>query len=228
MKKMPMLSIFLTAVLAMLFAAGAANADPCLVVYPDSPCVYHYDIDEYYTVGPGDPLYDPMYDRGGLVLIDINDDSIDLSIYQAPNLVGFTPSTDGNEGYFFLEKDFTLIVDGFSNSPTTFVNILVIFDDVEPDGCMPAMTVEGMPVTDGVYYAGDLVVSTPTGEGNNYSDTIELMVSWSGCYGIHIWAFSDENYNGVMDGGECFTAFSHDITIPTESASWGAIKSTFE
>ena len=220
-------TVFIAAIF-VCFAAGAANADPCLVVYPDSPCVYHYDINEYYTVGPGDPLYDPMYDRGGQVLIDINDDSIDLSIYQAPNLVGFTPSTDENEGYFFLEKDFTLIIDGFSNTPTTYVNILVIFDDVVPEGCMPAITVDGMPVIDGVYYAGDLVVSTPTGEGNNYSDTIELMVTWSGCYGIHIWAFSDENYNGERDGEECFTAYSHDTVVGVEESTWGAIKSIYK
>ena len=228
MNRLQRLSVFIAAIL-VCFTAGAANADPCLVVYPDSPCMYHYDINEYYTVGPGHPLYDPMYDRGGQVLIDINDDEIDMSIYQAPNLVGFEPSTDGNEGYFFLEKDFTLIIDGFSNAPTTFVNILVMFDDIVPTGCTPSITVEGAPLTGGVHYAGDLVVSTPTGEGNNYSDTIEIMVSWSWCYGIHFWAFSDENYNGELDqSAECFTAYSHDTTIGVEESTWGAIKSIYK
>ena len=165
MSRLQRLSVFIAAIL-VCFASGVVNADPCLVVYPDSPCVYHYDINEYYTVGPGDPLYDPMYDRGGQVLIDINWDTIGYSVYQAPNLVGFTPSTDENEGYFFLEKDFTLIIDGFSNVPTTYVNILLMFDDVVPEGCMPAITVDGMPVTDGVYYVGDLEVSTPTPSGD--------------------------------------------------------------
>jgi hypothetical protein len=29
------------------------------------------------------------------------------------------------------------------------------------------------------------------------------------------------------DGGECFTAFSHDVTVPVESATWGRIRSMF-
>ena len=70
-------------------------------------------------------------------------------------------------------------------------------------------------------------VSTPLPDGD-YSDTIELMVSWSGCYGIHIWAFSDENYNGVRDGGECFTAYSHDTVVGVEESTWGAIKSIYK
>ncbi len=68
----------------VLAAGGALKADPCLVVYSDGPCVYHYDPSEYYTVGPGDPLYDPMYDRGGQVLLEVGTNMIDLSIYQAP------------------------------------------------------------------------------------------------------------------------------------------------
>ena len=228
MNKLRWLAVFITAFIIMGYA-GPASSDPCLVVYPDSPCVYHYDTDLYYTVGPGDPLYDPIYDRGGQVLIRMYDDPIDLSIYQAPNLVGFAPSTDGNEGFFFLEKDFMLIVDGFSQTPTTYVNILLIFDGVVPEGCAPTITVDGTPVTGGVYVVGDLVVSTPTAYGNNYSDTIELMVSWNGCYGLNIWAFADENYNGELDqSDECFSAYSHDTTIGVEETTWGAIKSIYK
>jgi hypothetical protein len=227
MGKLSRLIVFIAASFVVLGIAGAANADPCLVIYPDVPCVYHYDINEYYTVGPGHPLYDPMYDRGGEVLIDINWDTIGYSVYQAPNLVGFTPSTDEKEGYFFLDKDFTLIIDGFSNVPTTYVNILLKFDNVVPEGCVPTITIDGNPVTGDTYLVGDLVVSTPTPTGE-YSDTIELMVSWSGCYGLHFWAFSDENYNGILDGEECFTAYSHDTTIGVEETTWGAIKSIYK
>jgi hypothetical protein len=211
-----------------LFLAGAVHADPCLVVYPDVACIYRYDPSEYYTVGPGDSLYDPIYDRGGEVLLETGTNEIDMSIYQAPGLEGFEVSCDGNDGYQFTGTDFTLIVDGFSNEPTVFVNILVVFDRVDPAGCLPQIEINGMPLAGLIYEAGDLAVTTPTPDGNNYSDVIMLDVSWRGCYGVHIWAFSDENYNGEMDGGECFTAFSHDITIPTENSSWGAIKSTFE
>ncbi|MDD3643771.1 MAG: hypothetical protein PHQ19_09955, partial [Candidatus Krumholzibacteria bacterium] len=64
-------------------------ADPCLVVYPSGPCVYCFDPTEYYTVGPGDPLYDPAFDRGGLVLLETGTGEIDWSIYQAPDIVRF-------------------------------------------------------------------------------------------------------------------------------------------
>lgn len=210
--------------LILPFSPIAASPDPCLVVYPDVTCVYHYDVTEYYTVGPGHPLYDPMYDRGGEVLLEIGTDEIDLSIYQAPCLAGFEPSVEGNEGYFFTGTEFGLIIDGFSNRPTTYVNILVVFDQFAPPSCAPEITVNGEPLAGYVYEAGDLEITTPTPEGNNYSDTMTLEIGWRGCYGIHIWAFADENHNGVRDGGECFTAFSHDAMVPIESKTWGEIK----
>jgi hypothetical protein len=217
----------LWAIAVLALTTGAALADPCLVVYPDVACRYHYDPSEYYTVGPGHPCYDPVYDRGGEVLLEIGTCEVDLSIYQAPGLAGFEVSYDGNEGYFFTGTEFNLILDGFSNEPTVYENILIMFDRVVPVGCMPEILINGMPVTGFSYPAGDLAVSTPTPDGNNYSDVMMFAMSWRGCYGVHIWAFSDENYNGIKDGGECFTAYSHDTTIPVESSSWGAIKSTY-
>lgn len=211
-----------------LSLASAAIADPCLVVYPDGPCVYHYDMTEYYTVGPGDPYYDAEYDRGGEVLLEVGSNEIDHSIYQAPGLMGFEVSTDGDDGYVFVHTDFELILDGFSNTPTTYVNIIVVFDKFVPSACVPDIMVNGMPITGFTFSAGDLVVTTPTPDGNNYSDTMTILVSWHGCYGLHVWAYSDENYSGTHDGGECFTAFSHDSTIPTENSTWGSIKSLYE
>lgn len=214
--------------LFVLSLASAAIADPCLVVYPSGPCMYHYDVTEYYTVGPGNPYYDAEYDRGGEVLLEVGSNEIDHSIYQAPSLMGFVASTDGNDGYVFLDTDFDLIIDGFSNTPTTYVNIILVFDKFVPDGCVPNIMVNGMPITGSTFSAGDLVVTTPTADGNNYSDTMTLLVSWHGCYGLHTWAYSDANYSGTHDGGECFTAFSHDSTIPTENSTWGSIKSLYE
>jgi hypothetical protein len=204
-----------------------AVAEPCLVVYPTGPSEYHYDVNEYYTVGYGHPLYDPMYDRGGEVLIDINTNGIPYDIYQTPDLIGFQSSTDGNEGYFFVGSTFNLVVDGFANEPTTFNNILLVFDP-DPAACAPIITVDGDPVTGDTYAIGDLTVSTPTDMGNNYSDTVIKSITWMGCYGVRIWAFADENHNGMNDGNECFTAFSHDSTVPTENKSWGAIKSLYQ
>jgi hypothetical protein len=87
--------------------------------------------------------------------------------------------------------------------------------------------VGGSPVVGNRIAIGDLVVSTPTPAGGNYSDTITKFVEWGGCYGVRIWAFADENHNGMRDGGECFTAFSHDSTVPAQKASWGAVKGLY-
>lgn len=216
----------------VLLAASSVLADPCLVVYPSGTCIYHYDITEYYTVGPGDPLYDPMYDRGGEVLIEIGTNQVDLSIYQAPGLVGFAPSTNGQEGYFFVGHDLDLIVDGFSNTPTTYTNILLVFEP-DPDWCSPLVTIDGnaalYDANLGWYYPiGDLDVVTPTPDGNNYSDTVTHAIHFDLCSGILIWAFADEDFDLTWTGGECFTAFSHDTTVPVEETTWGGIKALYD
>ena len=217
--------------LLALFFAVPSLADPCLVVYPNTYCVYHYDTAEYYTVGPGDPLYDPAYDRGGKVLLDVHTNAVDLSIYQAPFLMGFQASTDGQEGFFFLGTDFDLIVDGFNKDPITYANILLVFVP-HPSSCTPTITVDGNGALYdsglGWYYPiGDLVVSTPTPYGNNYSDTVMKNIHWSGCASVRIWAFADEDYDLTREPGECFTAFSHDVVVPAERTTWGAVKALF-
>lgn len=210
----------------LLAPAGAALADPCLVVYPNAPCVYHYSPAEYYTVGPGNALYNPLFDRGGRVLISIASNSIDQSVYQPPQLAGFV--ADGtDQGYSFEGEQFDLIIDGFSNTPTTFANVLLVFDDPQPAGCVAQITVDGAPITGTVFAAGDLVVQAPTAGGNNYSNVLTHHVTWTGCVGLHVWAFSDPNHDGVRTGHECFTAFSHDLTVPVQGATWSAVKTLY-
>ena len=219
----------LAAILLLLLSSGL-YADPCLVVYPEAPCSYHYDPCEYYVVTAGHPLYNPEYARGGMVLLEYGTNEIDLSIYQAPNIVGFVAARDGKDGYFFTGTTFPLIIDGWSNQPTTYTNVIVVFDNVLPKGCIPELSVNGTPLIftlTGKYHLGDLVVSTPTPEGNNYSDTKSIIISYRGCYGIRFWAFADADYDGVRDDGECFTAFSHDATLPTRETTWGAIKEMY-
>ena len=216
-------------VLLLLALSSGLRADPCLIVYPDGPCTYHYDPAYYYTVGPGDPLYNPLYDRGGEMLLMVGTNYLDLSIYQAPNLIAFVPAYDANAGYFFDGNDFTLVIDGFSHTPTTYLNILVMFDRFNPSGCTPQISVNGTPITGNSFSAGDLVVSTPTPYGNNYSDTKTVDISWDGCLGMRIWAFADVDYDGMQGVGECFTAFTHDLTaVPVEETTWGSIKELFK
>lgn len=218
-------SLLLLALGAVLLAS-AAIADPCLVVYPQAASKYHYDVNEYYTVSYGDPLYDAAYDRGGEVLIDINTDEIALNIYQTPGLAGFQVSTNGEEGYFFIGSYFRLTVDGFSNEPTVYENVILVFEP-NPGYCTPTISVDGAPVSGFRFPLGDVTVSTPTADGNNYSDSITMQVMWGGCYGMKMWAFADNNYDGIQDAAECFSAYSHDSTVPVSEATWGEIKSLY-
>ncbi len=220
--------------LAFLWLAGmpsVASADPCMMVYPDSDCTYHYDPAEYFTVGPGHMLYDPEFDRGGLVLIELEMHEIAYNVYQAPELNGFEMDPE-NHGFFTFGRNLDIIIDGFSHVPTTYRNVIVVFVRFEPSWCRPSFFVNGNPVLylEGLGWfcpIGDLVVSTPTLWGNNYSDSITLDITWEDCIGVRMFAFSDENYNFVKDGGECFSAFSHDTTVQTERNTWGAIKALY-
>jgi hypothetical protein len=217
--------------MVLMLVAVSAGADPCLVVYPASPCEYHYDPAEYYTVGLGDSLYAAAFDRGGEVLIDILTGEIAYDVYQAPNITHFVMDTE-NQGYFTVEMDFELVVDGFSNEPVTYYNVLLVFDTVVPSWCEPDVWVDASPVMYdemlGWYYPiGDLTVSTPTPWGNNFSDVMNFDFSWANCVALRIYAFADENYNMVRDGGECFSAYSHDTTVPVKESTWGAIKELY-
>jgi hypothetical protein len=115
---------------------------------------------------------------------------------------------------------------------TTYVNIQLVFDRVEPSFCVPGLTVDGDAVSYqaglGWYFPiGDLVVSTPTPQGNNYSDTRTVHVAFQNCASIRIYAFSDEDFDLRRDGGECFSAYSHDTTVPAKDSTWGAIKEIY-
>ena len=235
MRRIATSSCSLLAVIAILVSPGIVAADVCLMAYPTSPCVYHYSSLDKYTVGLGHTLYDPAFDLGGEVLIKIDPidgDGIALDVYQAPGLIGFV-NDEINQGFFSLGNSYDLVIDGYSKDPTTYINILLVFDSFEQESCAPTITVDGQPVLFdpglGHYFPiGDLVVSTPTPVGNAYSDTRTFAVGLQNCSGFRIWAFSDENANMAHDlPGECFTAFSHDSTVPTEEVTWGSVKSMY-
>jgi len=235
MSKIAIGGSILVVLLGMLIIPGVVLADVCLMAYPTSPCEYHYSALDKYTVGPGDPLYDPLFDLGGEVLIKIDPvdgDGIALDVYQAPGLTGFVLD-EVNQGYFAIGVDYDLVIDGYSKAPTTFTNILLVFDGFDPGGCTPLITVDGQPALFdaglGYYYPiGDLVVSTPTPVGNSFSDTVTLSIGLQLCTGLRVWAFSDANFNLMHDlPGECFTAFSHDVTVPVQETTWGAVKSLY-
>ena len=235
MSKTAMGGSILVVLLGVLMLPGVVLADACLMAYPTGSCEYHYSSLDKYTVGPGDPLYDPLFDLGGEVLIKIDPidgDGIALDVYQAAGLTGFVLD-EVNQGYFAAGVDYDLVIDGYNRVPTTYTNILLVFDGILPDGCTPLITVDGQPALFdaglGYYYPiGDLVVSTPTPVGNAFSDTITLSIGLQLCTGIRVGAFSDTNFNLMHDlPGECFTAFSHDVTVPVQETTWGAVKSLY-
>jgi hypothetical protein len=43
-----------------------------------------------------------------------------------------------------------------------------------------------------------------------------------------IWAFADEDYDLMWTDSECFTAFSHDSTVPVNETTWGGIKALYK
>ena len=232
MSKHSIVAAFAVLIAGLLISPVAVYADTCLMAYTTGPCVYHYSSLDKYTVGSGHPLYDPLFDLGGEVLIKIDPvdgDGIALDVYQAQGLTGFVLD-EVNQGYYALGVDYDLVIDGYSRVPTTYTNILLVFDGFQPAGCTPSIMVDGNPALHdpglGYYYPiGDLVVSTPAAVGNAYSDTVTLSISVGVCIGFRVWAFSDENFNLAHElPGECFTAFSHDVTIPVEETTWGAIK----
>lgn len=45
----------------------------------------------------------------GKVLLEVGTNEIDCGIYQAPDLVGFVQSTDGNDGCFLVGTELDLI-----------------------------------------------------------------------------------------------------------------------
>lgn len=232
MSRMTLCACALCVFLAVAVAPALVSADVCLMAYTTSPCYYHYSETDFYTVGPGDPLYDPLYDRGGEVLISVGDGKIAFDVYQATNLLGFVHD-EVNQGYFAVGLAYDLVIDGYNQSPITYHNILVVFDTIDPAGCVPMITVDGNPglfdAALGYYYPiGDLDVSTPTPVGNSYSDTIVLSVQFDGCYGFRAWGFADENHNLMHDlPGECFTAYSHDVSVPVGETTWGGVKQLY-
>jgi hypothetical protein len=221
-------------VVGMLTGSAVVQADVCLMTYPTSTCEYRYSSLDNYTVGVGHPLYDPLYDLNGEVLVKIDPvdgDAIALDVYQAPGLIQFVLD-EVDQGYFSHIQDHEVVVDGYNNSPTVYSNILLVIDTFDPVDCVPTITVDGNPALYdpalGYYYPiGDLVVSTPV--GNKYSDTVTHSIVVGSCLGARIWAFSDEDFSLTHDlPGECFTAYSHDTTVPVESrTTWGALKSHY-
>jgi hypothetical protein len=201
-------------------------ADPCVLAYPEQNAVFQFDTSYYRTIYPGDSLYDPAYDRYGVMLWDIANDRIAYELYQAPGLVGFKPATNAANSFDLPINKLTLYIDGFYSAPRQLNDIYVRFLPTPPYA-NPVIYVEDEKLTGFYYHIPKLVVSTPTGNGF-YSDRIKLDMVWSGAQSMKITVFSDKNGNGVFDGIERYNVFMLDQTIPTSNATWGQIKAQYQ
>lgn len=210
--------------LLLVLAFSTAAADICLIVFPLEESVYHYKATRYYTVGPGHVFYEEEFDRGGEVLIESATDQIALEIYRA-NVVGFEAAWGDHYGYEINESPYTLVVQALSDEQAVYPNILLAFLPL-PDDCDPAMTVDGVPVVGKRHPLGDLVVDTPDQNGGYFGEIVVEM-TFAGCEGVDIWAFSDENGDQHQDSEECTSSFLYHLFVPTEESSFSTVKSLF-
>jgi len=210
---------------AFIFFPALASAESSILVYPQGNAVFQFDPSSYKLVYPGDSLYDPAYDRFGVMLWDINRSRIAYELYQAPGLLGFEPGYMQKNAFNLPTNRLTLYVDGFFSSPRRLNDIYVRFLPT-PTNAEPVIYVNDSRVEGLVYYIPELIVSTPT-ENGFFSDRISLDIVWSGAKAMKIMVFSDKNGDGVFEGTEEYSVYMQDQTVSTEDASWGKIKAMY-
>ncbi len=222
MPKYRPISLFL---MVFLLLPILARAESSILVYPKGNAVFQFDPSSYKLIYPGDSLYDPAYDRFGVMLWDINRDRIAYELYQAPGLLGFEPGYMQKNAFNLPTNRLTLYVDGFYRVPRRLSDIYVRFLPT-PSNAEPVIYVNDSKVEGLVYYIPELVVSTPT-ENGFFSDRISLDIVWSGAQAMEIMVFSDKNGDGVFEGTQEYSVFMQDQTIATEETSWGEIKARY-
>ncbi len=209
-----------------LLAPAFSSAEPGILAYPSSNAIFQYDPLKYILIYPGDSLYDPAYDRFGVVLWDTENNRIAYELYQAPGLLGFEPAYIEKNSFKLPSNRLILNVDGFYHLPRRLNDIIVRFLPT-PGNAEPVIYADDTKVEGLKYYIPSLEVSTPTGNGY-YSDKVTLNIVWSGAQSIKISVFCDKNGNGLFEGTESFSVFMQDQTIPVTNSTWGGIKAQYQ
>lgn len=224
LRRIPLLALTLS------LCAGAALAEPCILAYPLGQVTFRYNTTRYEVKGPGDPLFDPLYAIGGLMLWDRARARIAFEVYQAPGLDAFVPSLSGRSEFLFLGAEISLVIDGFAEQPRQLSDVLVQFTP-RPLGTRASILVNNLPVVDLRYPVPRMVVSTPTPNGY-FSDTTTIAIGCAenGCDDIlrlEIIVYQDRNGNRVYDGDPCIVVIMENFTVPVEESTWGAIKAMY-
>ena len=212
--------------LALSVYAGKAMAEPCILAYPAGPVSFLYDTARYEAKTAGDPLFDPAYSVGGLMLWDKLKERIAFEVYQAPGLDAFGPSLSGRNEFLFFGLELPLVIDGFAETPRQLSDVIVQFSP-QPVSASVTILVDDVPVRDLRHAVPRIVVSTPTGTGH-YSDTVTINIRYSGVLRVDIIVYQDRNGNRIFDGDECYTTIIEDFTIPVEEKTWGSIKALYQ
>ena len=213
------------AVVISIAVPVAVMADVGLLVYPVNNVVFRYNPAEYEVVSAVEPHYDPAYGVSGQMLWNSQENRVAYEVYRAPELAGFDAAYDGRSEFYMTGNATSIRVDGFSEFPRQLNDIVIEFIPY-PSNSMPDIYLDGERVVGLRHVAPRMVVSTPTGDGF-FSDTITFKIRWVGAQFMGILAYADKNRNRVFDGIPHPGILMEDLTVSTESRTWGSIKSLY-
>ncbi len=218
--------VFAFVLFGLALATGAARADETLLIYPSTPCVFHYDAARFEVVGPGDPRYDASVAVANTVLWDRDQGRIARGVHRAPRLQGFVPSADGTNFFETMANDFAVTIDGESAFARSWGNLYMRFLPT-PVTTPVYLEVDGAPVPGLTARLDGLVAVTPVGDGT-YSGSAAHVVRWSGGVSVRIVVFSDRNFNRAFDDGEiAWSIVASDNTVPVSETTWGRLKAFY-
>jgi hypothetical protein len=205
---------------------SSVMAEPLLLIYPNTATVFRYDPDCYEELPPSDPRYDPSYDIGGKMLWDKEEQRIPIEIYRAPRLNGFEVSPLSLNEFVTMSNRFDVIVDGFFTAPRQLSKLYLRIIPDPPQTTVQA-TVGGVPIDRLINPIPGFSVTTSIG-GGFYSDTENVLVTWSGAVGMRITVYADKNGDCVYDDVvPRFSLYVIDNTIAVETETWGGIKALY-
>ena len=207
-------------------ALAETGAEPGLLVYPDVPTEFRYNPAEYEIITLGHPQFNPDYQIGGLSLWDKIEQRIAYEVFRAPQLTGFSSSSNGQNEFVLMTNEFKVIVDGFSTQPRYLGKVYVRFVP-DPPHSTALIEMAGEEIDLLIQPIKPIDVQDLTPEGF-YASTLSVHIRWSGAVGIRITAYGDKNNNRVYDGGmPRWSIYVQDNSVPVENTSWGAIKARY-
>ncbi len=218
--------VFAVVLFGLALATGAAWADETLLIYPSTPCVFHYDPARFEVVGPGDPRYDSAVAVGSAVLWDRSEGRIARGVHRAPQLQGFVASSSGGSYFETMASQFAVTIDGQSSFARTWGNLYMRFIP-EPATTPVYLEVDGTALPGLTARLDGVMAVTPVGDGT-FTGSSAHTVRWSGGVSVRIVVYSDRNFNRAFDGGDlAWSIVASDNTVPVRETTWGELKARY-